>query len=200
MNLNFINLKMENNKLNKEDLIILFSGGADSRLMIELAQAIGKNPYCVIIHYGQAHDEEIDSATKQLDSKNIDYHVVSLIDLNIDSGLTGDGVKNNTGEVHEMHVPGRNSIFLSIAYSVAESKDIDTIWIGCDWSDRLNLFPDCYQEYIVRMNEAFKYAGPNAISIEAPLMGLSKEIIINLLDKLGIKESEYFSGYGEEYE
>lgn len=186
--------------MNKEDLIILYSGGADSRLMIELARVLGKKPYCVIIHYGQVHDEEIDIAACQLKELNIDYHVVSLIDLNIDSGLTGDKVKNYSGEVHEMHVPGRNSMFLSIAYSVAESKDIDTIWIGCDWSDRLNLFPDCYQEYIVKMNEAFKYAGPNAISIEAPLMGLSKEIIINLLDKLGIKESEYFSGYGEEYE
>ena len=69
------------------------------------------------------------------------------------------------------------------------------IWIGCDYSDRLNLFPDCYQEYIVKFNEILKYAGPKEIKIEAPLMGMTKEFILELLESTGIKKDELFSGY-----
>jgi 7-cyano-7-deazaguanine synthase len=117
--------------------------------------------------------------------------------LGINSGLTGDGTKDKTGEVHEMYVPGRNTMFLSIAFSIAESKDIDMIWLGSDWDDRLNLFPDCYQEYIYAMNFAFQFAGPKPIKVEAPLAGLSKLNIMKSLKFAGIQEHEIFSGYGE---
>lgn len=180
------------------DVLILYSGGADSRLMIEFARYLTKTPFCVIVNYEQLHYEELEFARNQLESLIPGYYQqVYLDNLMINSGLTGDGNKNETGEVHEMYVPGRNTIFLSIAYSIAEYRGIDTIWIGTDWSDRLNLFPDCYQEYIVSANEMFKVAGPNPIKVEAPLMGFSKENILKLLKQWGVGESEIFSGYGE---
>ena len=179
------------------NLVILYSGGADSRLMLEFAKSFDKTPYCVLIDYEQLHQEELSFARSHLLKYNIDFQIVKIKDLNINSGLTGNGTKDKTGEVHEMHVAGRNTMFLSIAYSIAESKDIDTIWLGSDWDDRLNLFPDCYQEYIVAMNEAFKVAGPNPIKIEAPLSGFSKENIITYLKNTGVGEHEIFSGYGD---
>lgn len=182
----------------KCDVVILYSGGADSRLMLELAKVLGKNPYAVMIDYDQLHRDELKFAKDHLETIMPGrYHIIKIRDLGINSGLTGDGIKNDTGVVHEMHVPGRNSIFLSLAFSVAESKGIDTIWLGNDWDDRLNLFPDCYQEYIVAMNEAFKYAGPKPIKIESPLMGLSKQNIITMLKYNGVKETEIYSGYGD---
>lgn len=179
------------------DLLILYSGGADSRLMLELAFRLGKKPYCLLVHYGQLHEEELHWAAEQLDKKKVDRQKVTVSNLNIDSGLTGSGEKNRSGNVHEMHVPGRNTIFLSLALSIAESKGISTIWIGCDWSDRLNLFPDCYQEYLVKVNELFKIAGPKPITVEAPLMGMSKEVILHILKSFAIDMSEVYSGYGE---
>lgn len=178
------------------DLVILYSGGADSRYMLELAKSFNLIPYCLLIDYGQLHIDELNFAKTQLLDFNISYQVVKISDLKVDSGLTGIGIKNDTGMVHEMHVPGRNTMFLSVAYSIAESKGIDTIWLGCDWDDRLNLFPDCYQEYIVAMNNAFKYAGPNPIKVEAPLMGITKKNILSNLKNLGIGEEEIYSGYG----
>ncbi|MCK5614691.1 7-cyano-7-deazaguanine synthase [Candidatus Pacearchaeota archaeon] len=181
----------------KEDVVILYSGGADSRLMLEIALTIGKTPYCLMIHYGQLHEEELQVAANHLREKKVAHHAITLIDLNVESGLTGKGNKNTTGNVHEMHVPGRNSIFLSLAFSVAESREINNIWIGCDWSDRINLFPDCYQEYLVRMNEVFKFAGPREIKIEAPILGLTKETVLTMLSKgFGVSEKDLFSGYG----
>lgn len=181
----------------KEDLLILYSGGSDSRLMLEFALRTGKKPYCVLIDYGQLHKQELDFAKEQLSNLNIDFRTVSLSNLQVESGLTGDGTRNTTGAVHEMHVPGRNSMFLSIAFSIAESKGIDTIWHGADWSDRLNLFPDCYQEYFVHVNEMFKFAGPKPIKVEAPLLGISKEMVLDLLKTFGVKDDEIFSGYGD---
>jgi 7-cyano-7-deazaguanine synthase len=179
------------------DLVILYSGGADSRIMLELCRELDLKPYCIMIDYGQLNKEELKFATSHLEKALIDHHTVWIKGLNVDSGLTGNGIPDFSGDVHTMHVPGRNTMFLSIAYSIAESKGIDTIWLGSDWDDRLNLFPDCYQEYIVAMNEAFKYAGPKPIKIEAPLSGLSKVNIIKMLKSRGIEEHEIFSGYGD---
>ena len=181
----------------KSDVVILFSGGADSVLMLELAIEFGMNPYCILIDYSQLHREELEFACKYLISRNIDHQIVEINGLGINSGLTGNGQKNESGDVHEMHVPGRNSIFLSIAYGIAESKNISTIWIGCDWSDLINNFPDCKQIYLEKMNEAFKYAGPNPIKIEAPLIGLTKENVLKMLKQMGISDKDLFSGYGD---
>ena len=179
------------------DLVILYSGGADSRLMLESCKELDLNPYCLMIDYGQLIKEELSFARSHLEAEGIDHQTVKIEGLNIDSGLTGDGVKDETGDVHEMHMPGRNTMFLSIAYSIAEDKGIEMIWLGSDWDDRLNLFPDCYQEYIVAINEAFKIAGPKPIEVQAPLSGLTKVNILKTLKKRGIGEHEIYSGYGD---
>ena len=185
--------------MEEKNLLILYSGGADSLLMLKLALECRYKPYCLLIDYEQLHKEELKFAKRQIVKHDIlhAYSTIKISDMNINSGLTGDGEKNISGDVHEMHVPGRNTIFLSLAFSKAESLGIETIWIGSDWSDRLNLFPDCYPEYIIQMNELFKLAGPKNITVEAPLMGLTKITILNILKSYGINEDQLFSGYGE---
>jgi len=179
------------------DLLILYSGGADSTLLLELAKIVGKTPYWVLIDYGQKHIRELDMAREYLTKKNINFHTIKISNLKIDSGLTGDGFKNTSGVVHEMHVPGRNSIFLSCAFSIAEDRNIDTIWIGCDYSDAINLFPDCLQSYILEINNLFKVAGPKQIKVEAPLLGFSKDMVVKSLNHFGIGVDTIFSGYGD---
>jgi len=142
------------------DLVILYSGGSDSRLMLEFCKELDLKPYCLMIDYGQLNREELSFAKSHLEEAMVDCQTVKIDGLNINSGLTGNGSQNNSGLVHSHHVPGRNTMFLSIAFSIAESKDIDIIWLGSDFSDVLNLFPDCCQEYIVAMNNVFKLAGP----------------------------------------
>lgn len=179
-----------------KDLVILYSGGSDSMLMLKLALDLGKKPLAVLIDYGQVHIQELDFAKEQLNKLQVEWVAVTVKNPSINSGLTGNCVVDRSGAVHEMHVPGRNTVFLSLAFSVAENEGIDTIWIGSDWSDRLNLFPDCYQEYIVKINELFKVAGPKEIKVEAPLMGWSKEMVLNYLyNKYSIMITSIFSGY-----
>jgi 7-cyano-7-deazaguanine synthase len=179
------------------DLVILFSGGADSVLMLEMALSMGKVPFCVLIDYGQLHLEELDAARTYLAGRNISSRTVEIKNLQVDSGLTGDGVKGTYEGVHEMHVPSRNLMFVGIAASIAESKEIDMVWYGADWSDYINQFPDCKQEWFGRLNKVLEINGPMDIKLEAPLSGLSKENILDLLEASGVDLSQIFSGYGD---
>ena len=179
------------------DVVILFSGGADSVLMLEMAFEAGLSPYCVMIDYEQLHIGELDVATTFLTNRNIPHQTVKLHGLNLDSGLTGDGEKGRFEGVHEMHVPSRNMMFVGIAASIAENLNCDTIWYGADFSDFFNQFPDCMQHWIGSMNITLQINGPKPIKLEAPLLGLTKETIIKMLKKKGFSEDQFFSGYGD---
>ena len=177
-------------------IVMLYSGGADSLLMLKFALMSGKIPHCVLINYGQKNVEELEFAKKQLDDVKISWQVVTIKDLNVDSGLTGELKEARWDNVHEMHVPARNTIFISIAMSIAENMNLDEVWYGPDYSDRTNLFPDCYQEYVVKMNEIMEIAGPKPITLVAPLLGMTKEIILDILKhQFGIQEKDMYSGY-----
>ncbi len=165
--------------------------------MIEFALGTKKKPFGVLIDYGQKHIEELKYAESHLSEGNIPYKILKVnLGENISSGLTGNLVSGKYGNAHPMHVPGRNTIFLGLALSVAESMNIKTVWIGPDFSDYLNSFPDCSQEFIGRMNNASQISPSYPINIEAPLLGMTKELIKSLLsNQYQIKENTYYSGY-----
>lgn len=177
-------------------IVMLYSGGADSALMLRFAQMSGRQPHCILIDYGQKHLDEIIFAVKQLKNDGVSHQIIKIGGLNVDSGLTGDLEEGTYDSVHEMHVPARNTIFIGLAMSIAENKGIDEVWYGPDYSDRINLFPDCYQEYVVRMNEMMKTSGPKPITLHAPLLGMTKEVILEMLDCFwSIKKEDLYSGY-----
>jgi len=184
--------------MSNENIVMLYSGGADSMLMLQLALMAGKIPYCVLIDYGQKHIKELEYAKSQLENLDVRYQVVKVDGLNVDSGLTGGLEEGRWGNVHSMNVPGRNTIFIGLAISVAENMGIDEVWYGPDYSDRINLFPDCYQEYVVKMNEVLAISGVKPIKLVAPLLGMSKELILEILEKtFKVKLTDIHSGYDE---
>jgi queuosine biosynthesis protein QueC len=186
----------DENETDRFDLVILFSGGADSVLMLHMAKFMGYNPYCVLIDYQQLHYGEVTTSTAFFKRNDIPYRIVKLHDLQIQSGLTGAGKTGRFEGVHEMHVPSRNLMFVGIAASIAEDMGVDTIWYGADYSDYIDKFPDCMQTWFGAVNEVLKINGPKPIKLEAPMAGLSKESILKALKSMGIEETELFSGYG----
>ena len=165
------------------DLVVLFSGGADSILMMELAQIFGYSPFCVLIDYEQLHIDELRFAEKYLMEREIPSKTVRLHGLGVQSGLTGRGEKGRFDGVHEMHVPSRNLMFIGIAASIAEDLGVDLVWMGADFSDYLN--------------EILKVNGPSQIKLEAPLLGIHKDNIIKILERRGVDKKEMYSGYGD---
>ena len=178
------------------NIVMLYSGGADSLLMLKLAKMAGKIPYAILIDYGQKHIEELSYAMNQLKDEKVEWQIIKIQDLNVDSGLTGKLKEGRWDNVHEMNVPGRNTIFIGLAISVAENKGIDEVWYGPDYSDRINLFPDCYQEYVVKMNELLAISGVKPIKLVAPLLGMSKELILEILyNHFAVGIPDMHSGY-----
>jgi 7-cyano-7-deazaguanine synthase len=184
------------NESERFNLVILFSGGADSVLMLHMAKFMGYNPYCVLIDYQQLHYDEVNFSISYFKKNDIPYRLVKLHDLQIQSGLTGAGEQGRFEGVHEMHVSSRNLMFVGIAASIAEDMGVDTIWYGADMSDFVNKFPDCMQTWIGTVNKVLKINGPKPIKLEAPMLGLTKESILKVLKSMGIEENEMFSGYG----
>ena len=179
----------------KQDLILLYSGGADSTLLLDMAFEMGYNPWCIIINYGQKHVKEVDVAVEYCSKANVSYEVLH-IPMDVSSALT-DGNAKYEG-VSEWHVPSRNLIFIAHAVSIAEGKGIDLIWYGANYEDRENRFPDCYQEWVYKLNQLLAINGSIKIIVEAPLLGMTKDTIKKLLVAHNINESEIYSGYGKE--
>ena len=173
-------------------VLILYSGGADSVLMHHLATKMAHDVTLLAFRYGQVHEEEIEYA-QQAAGGQLEILDVGPIFEQVSSRLLGQSVEYPG--VHEMHVPGRNGIFITIALGIAEHRGLDEVWIGCDFSDRLNLFPDCYQEWIVRMDEIGQRNGSSPIRVKAPLLGLEKTDVVRLLEAEGIDMKEVYSGY-----
>jgi len=182
--------------MSRKGVVMLYSGGADSLLMLKIALMSGRRPHCVLIDYGQKHIEELEYAKRQLFKEQVTFQIINLEGLNVDSGLTGGLTESRWDNVHAMNVPARNTIFLGLAMSVAENMGLDEVWYGPDYSDRINLFPDCYQEYVVKMNEVAEISGVKPIKIVAPLLGMSKELIKEILYNMwGIRDEDMHSGY-----
>jgi len=187
---------MRDNRIYKDQILVLYSGGADSTLLLEIAKRMGRSVYALLIDYGQLHKEELEFAKKYLEKEKIQYNQVSISGLSAQSGLTGDGEKGRYDGVAPHYVPGRNTMFLSIAFSEAESQGIQEIWYGPDYSDREGLFPDCYQDYVYEINKLFAIAGSYPIKVYAPTLGLTKDMVLGLLENFGVTKDKLFSGYG----
>jgi len=172
----------------KRDVVILYSGGADSRLMIELALMAKKRPFAVLVDYGQKHVDELKFAEKHLCDLSVPYQIVRIDGLPLDSGLTGNLQESRWETVNPMNVPARNTILLSIAMAIAENMGVKEVWYGADYSDREDLFPDCYQEYVVTMNEVCKRGMATEIKIV--------QLIFDILEHhFNITKDDMYSGY-----
>jgi len=180
----------------KKDLVLLYSGGLESRYLLHLALQLSLKPFCVLVDYGQKHIAELTTAVSICIQLEIEYEIVKLTIPKVESKLTGNFQTTYEG-VSEWYVPSRNLIFVSLAASMAESRGIDTIWYGASYSDRVNIFPDCYQDWVVAVNKVLVKNGSKKIQLVAPLMGMPKELIQELAKIAGIKNEEVFSGYGE---
>lgn len=172
--------------------VCLISGGLDSSVSASIAKYNGNDLYCLTFRYGQKHDREILSAQKISSFLNAKESIV--IDLDFKKFTDSSLMKNSKEKIYEheisdigkeiplTYVPGRNTIFLSIALSYAETIDADAIFIGATATDYSG-YPDCRPEFIdafQKLSDVATKKGVNGkkIKIEAPLLLKSKAEII----------------------
>jgi len=109
--------------------IVLLSGGLDSATSGAIALKEGYEVIALSFRYGQKHFKELEASGNVAKSLGIKEH--HIIDVNLSmwggSSLTDatmnipeDGIKAD--EIPSTYVPGRNTVFISIALSLAEAS------------------------------------------------------------------------------
>ena len=183
--------------------VVLVSGGMDSAVTLAIARAGGHECHALSVAYGQRHSAELDAAARVARSLGALEHRVVSVDLRAIGGsaLTDDiAVPEHGGTgIPSTYVPARNTIMLSIALGHAEVVGARTIWCGVNAVDYSG-YPDCRPEFVAAFERVANLATKAAVegatlSIEAPLIALSKAEIVRRGLALGVDFAETVSCY-----
>lgn len=190
--------------------VILVSGGLDSATVLAIASAEGYECYALSMDYGQRHRIELDSAQRVAMTNGAVEHRVVRIDIGGFGGsaLTDQGIDVPTQDSEDgsddqdipvTYVPARNTVFLSVALGWAEVLGANAIFIGANAVDYSG-YPDCRREYIESFQNMANLATKKGvegdiISIEAPLLDLTKAEIIAKGLELGVDYGQTISCY-----
>jgi 7-cyano-7-deazaguanine synthase len=134
--------------------VVLMSGGLDSSTTAAIALQDGYEVIGLSFRYGQRHEKELIMAQKIAQILGISQHYITEINLaqwggssltDLSLNIPQDGVK--AGEIPSTYVPGRNTVFIAIAFSLAEAKNAEAIYLGINAVDYSG-YPDCRPEYL----------------------------------------------------
>lgn len=192
----------------KGKAVVLLSGGLDSATVLAMASAEGLSVTALSFSYGQKHSIELEKARRTAELWNADAHLIIKLDPEPfrKSSLTSGGPvpqgKNGqraANDIPTTYVPARNTVFLSFALGIAESRQADSIFIGVNSLDYSG-YPDCRPEYIEAFQNLASIGTKRAVqgnppAIRAPLMSMSKAEIIRKGLDLGVDYSNTISCY-----
>lgn len=180
--------------------VIIVSGGMDSITLLydhkdEIALGIsfdyGSNHNAREIPFAKMHCERlgVKHITINLDFMH-QYFKSSLLDgaEAIPEGHYADDNMKSTV------VPFRNGIMLSIAIGIAESNNLDQVFIANHGGDH-TIYPDCRPEFINAIDAAATAGTYNNVKVVAPYTKITKSDIARIGKKLGIDYTETWSCY-----
>jgi 7-cyano-7-deazaguanine synthase len=191
--------------------VVLLSGGLDSATAAAIAIADGYEIIALSLRYGQRHKTELQAATTIATKLNIKEHYIVDVPLSQwgGSALTDetiavpkDGIKLD--EIPITYVPGRNTVFIAIALSLAEAKQAQAIYLGINAVDYSG-YPDCRPEYLEAYQQLANLSSKVGIEgkaprLIAPLVKDSKVEIVRRALRLGVPIEETWSCYQGEKE
>lgn len=179
------------NMMNKDEALVVFSGGQDSSTCLFWAKREFRKVHALTFRYGQKHSLEVEMAGKLAEKAEVDFHLMdtpfighlganSLTDASIvmDQEKPEDSFPNT-------FVPGRNLFFLSIAAVVAREHGINHIVTGVSQTD-FSGYPDCRDSFIKSLNVTLNLAMDEQFIIHTPLMWIDKAGTWALADELGV--------------
>ena len=183
--------------MSQKKAVVLLSGGLDSATVAAQAQVDGYDVVALSLFYGQRHERELEAAKAIVQALNIQEH--HLLDVNLSqwggSSLTDasmavpiDGTASPM--IPSTYVPGRNTVFISIALSLAEAKQAEAIYLGINAVDYSG-YPDCRPEYLAAFQALAQLSSKAGIEghaprLVAPLVMDSKVDIVHRALRLGV--------------
>ncbi|PSB11115.1 7-cyano-7-deazaguanine synthase QueC [Pleurocapsa sp. CCALA 161] len=186
--------------------VVLLSGGLDSATTAAIAIAQGYQVIALSFRYGQRHAKELAAAKKIAEALGITEHFITDIDLSQwgGSSLTDQSMAIPQGGLQpdiipSTYVPGRNTVFLAIALSLAEAKNAQAIYLGINAIDYSG-YPDCRPEYLAAYQKLANLSSKagvegNAPQLVAPLVEDSKVDIVRRALELNVPIADTWSCY-----
>ena len=186
--------------------VVLLSGGLDSATTAAIAISEGYRVIALSFRYGQRHEKELAAAKKVAQALGIEEHYISNIDLSqwggsslTDESMTipQDGVEPDV--IPSTYVPGRNTVFIAIALSLAEAKSAEAIYLGINAVDYSG-YPDCRPEYLAAYQQLANLSSKAGIEghapkLIAPLVENSKVDIVRRALELNVPIADTWSCY-----
>ena len=173
----------------KGKVVLIYSGGLDSTVLLYHLIDLGYEVKCLIFNYGQKHYKEINYAWHICEKLSIDETVAditAITDLIDNSSQTGD-IQVPHGHYNDENmkltvVPNRNMIMLSIAIGHAINIEYDRVAYGVHSGDH-HIYYDCRPEFVGAMIKATLLCDEKEVSLFTPLITYDKAEIV----KLGIE-------------
>ncbi len=186
--------------------VSLLSGGLDSATATAQAIADGYEVIALSVHYGQRHEQELLAARQVVQALGIrDHRVVevnlgqwggsSLTDASLSVPLDGTSLEM----IPSTYVPGRNTVFLAIALSLAEAQHAEAVYLGINAIDYSG-YPDCRPNYLAVFQQLATLSCKvgiegNAPKLVAPLLLDTKTEIVRRAMALGVPVAATWSCY-----
>lgn len=170
--------------------LVLLSGGIDSAVAARYAVARSSRVVFLTFEYQQLNSRELRCAreiAKHLHKRG-SRHEVYPLDFTLVARCQRtallDRRRAKKGREFNFYVPGRNLIFLAHAAAVAESYDLDDLYIGSNFQDspvgKKFGYPDSGSAFLALMqqviNQGLKFR--KDLRIEAPLLWMNKYEVI----------------------
>lgn len=187
--------------MKKKKAVVLLSGGIDSTTC--LAEAVdyygAASVLALTAYYGQKHKKELESADKVAKFYGVAHEQVNLSEVyhlsdcpllakshqHIKHESYADQLKElgGTGTV-DTYVPFRNGLLLSYAAAIAVSVGAEAIYYGAHADDAAGrAYPDCTPEFAESMDKAIYEGSGRTCHLRAPLLNLTKALVV----KKGLK-------------
>ena len=194
----------------------LISGGLDSTVL--LAKAVNtfgsENVIALSIFYGQRHQKELECAKYQVKKYGVEWIQLDLSSIfgfstsslmsssakDIPEGTYEQQLKKE--KIVDTYIPYRNGLFLSVAASLAYSKDAQYVYYGAHLDDAQEgkvAYPDCSKQFIQAQNKAIFMGTGSKVSVVAPYVesNMSKKDIVALGHTLNVDFAHTWSCYNK---
>ncbi len=191
---------MTTTKINDKKGLVVLSGGMDSvTLLHDYKERIAMG---LSFDYGSKHNaRELVYARQHCEALGIPHIIIPLgfMGEHFKSSLLKGGAEIPKGaydseNIKSTVVPFRNGIMLSIAAGLAESHELNEIYIANHFGDHA-IYPDCRSAFIEPMTKAVEEGTGNSVKLQAPYTHISKGDIAKIGKKLGLDYATTWSCY-----
>ena len=177
--------------------LVVFSGGQDSTVCLAWALARYAHVETIGFDYGQRHRVELDCRLRvreEIRQRFPDWGAKLGEDHVLDLGLLGQisdtaltesrAIEMQANGLPNTFVPGRNLLFLTFAAALAYRRGA-TVLVGGMCETDFSGYPDCRDNTLKALQVAISLGLGGPMTIETPLMWLTKAQTWALSDTLG---------------